>query len=362
MTYKQTLFFVARCLTIQQEEKNRILIENKLKSNTVDWDAVVKLSTAHYVFPALYCNLKRANFLEYVPDDLVEYMVHITNLNRERNEQIIEQAKEVNQLLLDHNITPVFLKGTGNLLEGLYEDIAERMVGDIDFIVAMDEYEETIKVLKTHDYKALKNNKIKSFHRHYPRIIKENSIAGVEIHNTILQKPYEKILEFQKIKRTLVKQSDFYFLSNENKIVNTILPKIINDHLYHSRKIPLRTVYDAFLISKKGNYTIVLENKKILQKFNNFFGCIKMILNDPKSINIIENKSLKNYRKSYLGLQANSRQEKIIIYVERFLNVHKKRLILLRLSLSDKRYRDFVLKRVFEKDLYKNIFGFKMKS
>ena len=87
-----------------------------------------------------------------------------------------------------------------------------------------------------------------------------------------------------------------------------------------------------------------------------------MILNDPKSINVIENKSLKNYRKSYLGLQANSRQEKIIIYVERFLNVHKKRLILLRLSLSDKRYRDFVLKRVFEKDLYKNIFGFKMKS
>ena len=59
-----------------------------------------------------------------MPDDLVEYMIHITNLNRERNEQIIEQAKEVNQLLLDHNITPVFLKCTWNLLEGLYEDIA----------------------------------------------------------------------------------------------------------------------------------------------------------------------------------------------------------------------------------------------
>jgi len=360
MTYKQTLFFVARCLTIQQEEKNRILIENKLKSNTVDWDAVVKVSTSHYVFPALYCILKRANFLEYVPNDLVEYMIHITNLNRERNEQIIEQAKEVNQLLLDHNITPVFLKGTGNLLEGLYEDIAERMVGDIDFIVAMDEYEETIKVLKTHDYKVIKNNKIESFHQHYPRIIKENSIAGVEIHNTILRKPYEKLLEFQKIKRTLVKQSDFYFLSNENKIVNTILPKIINDYLYHSRKIPLRTVYDAFLISKKGNYTIVLENKKILQKFNNFFGCIKMILNDPKSINVIENKSLKNYQRSYLELLANSRREKIIIYVEKFLFFHKERFFLLMLSLSDKRYREYVLKRVFELDLYRKIFAFRM--
>ena len=29
-----------------------------LKINDIDWDAVVKVSTAHYVFPALYCNLK----------------------------------------------------------------------------------------------------------------------------------------------------------------------------------------------------------------------------------------------------------------------------------------------------------------
>ena len=62
MTYKQTLFFVARCLTIQQEEKNRILIENKLKSNTVDWDTVVKLSTSHYVFPAFFLQFKEGRF------------------------------------------------------------------------------------------------------------------------------------------------------------------------------------------------------------------------------------------------------------------------------------------------------------
>ena len=45
----------------------------------------MKVSTAHYVFPALYCNLKRANFLKYLPADLVEYMKFITNLNKERN-------------------------------------------------------------------------------------------------------------------------------------------------------------------------------------------------------------------------------------------------------------------------------------
>ena len=56
-------------------------------------------------------------------------MEHITNINRERNKQIITQAKELNSLLLANNIRPIFLKGTGNLLAGIYDDIAERMVG-----------------------------------------------------------------------------------------------------------------------------------------------------------------------------------------------------------------------------------------
>ena len=110
MNYKETLFFVGKCLTITHEKHNRDLVEQELKSNTVNWDNVVKLSTSHYVFPALYCNLKRADFLHYLPEDLVAYMQHITDLNRDRNEQIIKQAKEINELLLANTYTPYFFK------------------------------------------------------------------------------------------------------------------------------------------------------------------------------------------------------------------------------------------------------------
>lgn len=79
-------------MTISLEAKNRQQIEKQLKSTSIDWDAVVKLSTAHYVFPALYCNLKRADFLNYLPLELVNYMEHITDINRERNKQIISRA------------------------------------------------------------------------------------------------------------------------------------------------------------------------------------------------------------------------------------------------------------------------------
>ena len=106
MSYKETLYFIAKCLTISLEEKNRQEIEKQLKATSIDWDAVVKVSTAHYVFPALYCNLNRADFLKYLPQDLVSYMEHITDLNRERNQQILQQAQELNSLLLANNITP----------------------------------------------------------------------------------------------------------------------------------------------------------------------------------------------------------------------------------------------------------------
>ena len=148
MSYKETLYFIAKCLTISLEAKNRQEIEKQLKSKSVDWDAVVKVSTAHYVFPALYCNLKRVDFLQYLPHELVSYMEYITDINRDRNKQIISQAKDLNSLLLANNITPIFLKGTGNLLADLYEDIAERMVGDIDFIFSKEDYPKAITILR----------------------------------------------------------------------------------------------------------------------------------------------------------------------------------------------------------------------
>jgi hypothetical protein len=113
MNYKETLFFIGQSLTINHDPENKVLIEEQLKSKSVDWEALVKVITAHFVLPALYCNLKRANFLHYLPEDLVSYMVHITDLNRKRNHQILAQAKEINELLLANHITPIFFKRYG---------------------------------------------------------------------------------------------------------------------------------------------------------------------------------------------------------------------------------------------------------
>lgn len=363
MNYKETLFFIGKCLTIQHDQNNKKEIENQLKTTAIDWDSVVKVSTGHYVFPALYCQLKRADFLAYLPEELVNYMVHITDLNRDRNQQIIAQALEVNQLLLENNITPIFLKGTGNLLEGLYEDVAERMVGDIDFIVSEADFLKTATLLKDNDYGIIEESYLeRSFHWHYPTLVHPKRIGAVEIHKSILKRNYNYLLDFKKLRKDVVQKDGCCFLSTENKILNTVLPKIINDNLYYSQKIAMRTMYDVYLLSLQESYTIKIDKKSVFKKFNNFCGCIKMVLGNPASIKTVENNRLQKFKQRYLLQLENDKKEQIKSkYINHFIK-YKDRFDIFKLSFTDKEYRTYALKRLFKLDFYKMLLGIKPSS
>lgn len=281
MNYKETLFFIGKCLTITHEKDNRILVEKQLKTGTVNWDNIVKITTAHYVFPALYCNLKRADFLHYLPEDLVEYMKHITDLNRERNQQIIKEAKKINTLLLAHNITPIFLKGTGNLLEGLYQDIAERMVGDVDFIFSKSDYNKAIEILLNNKYSKVHKTTydFPSF-KHYPRLQKENKIAAIEVHKELLLEKYSSEFNYNLIKKDTLIINNVKTMSYQNQLALSIIASQINDNGQFYNSISLRNSYDVFLLSIKTDSLKAIDNFNLLfDPLNNFLACSKKVLN-----------------------------------------------------------------------------------
>ncbi|PHR68699.1 MAG: hypothetical protein COA67_12585 [Lutibacter sp.] len=344
MNYKKTLFFIGKCLTISYEEKNRLEIEKELKSNSVDWDSVVKVSTAHYVFPALYCNLKRTNFIHYLPKELVEYMIYITNLNRERNQQIIVQAKEINELLLANNITPIFLKGTGNLIEELYEDIAERMVGDIDILVAKHELKETITVLRDNGYEnvLLTENTIPN-HRHYPRLVKKDSIGSVEVHHEMLIEKHSINFNYQTVKPSVINYKNFSFLGLEDQLKLTILSKQVNDDGHFLKNISFKNSYDVFLLSKKINTLKVVEKTSDFSVIiNSFMATTATLLNYPKSIAYISSKSTKLFVKSSLKNYNNKLRH-------RFLSNYillRKTLVVLSKSFTSKEHRNYIISRL----------------
>lgn len=310
MNYNETLFFIGKCLTINHDQHNRIIVEKELKSKKTDWESVVKVSTSHYVFPALYCNLKKARFLHYLPEDLVEYMKHITDLNRERNKQIIEQAKEINQLLISNNITPIFLKGTGNLLEGLYDDIAERMVGDIDFLVSNQEYLTAIELLKIDGYTYVSNKKYHFPHqRHYYRIKKNNRISAVEIHDEVIKKKYINIFNYTFLIKDILKKDNEHFLSDSNKLNLSIISKHINDNGRFFKDISLRNAYDVFLLSKKTNALQAISHLNSLSHhLNCFLASCFYTLGSINSLKYFKNKKTSKYIKAFFNSISKKRK------------------------------------------------------
>jgi hypothetical protein len=355
MNYKETLYFVACCLTISLEDKNKQAIEKQLKANTVDWDAVVKLSTGHYVFPALYCILKREGFLHYLPQDLVAYMEEFTSLNRERNEQIMIQAKELNTLLLANSITPIFLKGTGNLLAGLYEDIAERMVGDIDFIFSKEDYPKAIIVLRNNGYFDLgKNGDLLSSHRHYRRLLKENNIAAIEIHKELLREKYSNEFNYDIIKKDSQLIQGISVLSYANKLNLSILSSQINDQRIYFKTINLRNAYDIFLLSKKTKAKDAVNSLyKLSHPLNCYLAACYEVFNNTNSLVYQKTTTTTTYLSVFKSQLMNTNK------IKRRHNRIKKRLIIksrlniLYQSVLYKEYRLWLFKKLTDKNWYK---------
>jgi len=355
LNYKETLFFIAKCLTISLEEKNRNEIQKQLKSTTIDWDAVVKVSTSHYVFPALYCNLKRVDFLQYLPQDLVSYMDHITNLNRERNEQILKQAQELNNLLLKNNITPIFLKGTGNLLSGIYDDMAERMVGDIDFIFSKDDYSKAIKVLRVFGYSEVeKYTYYIPEEKHYRRLQKENNIAAIEIHNELLIEKYTNEFNYSYVEKDSQIINGAAVLSYANKLNLSIIANQINDSGFCYKTMALRNAYDVFLLSKKTN---AKDAVNALDNLTNplicFLAACYEVFSSVDSLEYNNTKKIASYlnvfNSQFTNPIATKRKHKLIksylLLKHRFNLIYK--------SIIYKEYRVWFYKRMTDKNWYK---------
>jgi hypothetical protein len=346
---------VAKCLTISLEAKNRQEIEKQLQSDTIDWDAVVKVSTAHYVFPALYCNLKRADFLHYLPQELVNYMEHITNINRERNKKINAQAKELNSLLLDNNITPIFLKGTGNLLAEIYEDIAERMVGDIDFIFSKEDYPKAITLLREFGYSDVSKYKYHfPGYKHYRRLQKENSIAAIEIHKELLIENYANEFNYSFVEKDNQIIKGVTVLSYANKLNLSIIAHQINDSGFYYKTMALRNAYDVFLLSKKTNVKDALNTlDKLTNPLNCFLAACYEVFNKVDSLEYNNTKKAVSYVSTFNSQFANKKTTKRRHkFIKKYLFL-KTRLNIIYKSIIYKEYRVWLYKRVIDKNWYK---------
>jgi hypothetical protein len=259
MTFKEMLFFCTDILMLNTDLKNKSKVEQVILSG-VNWQLFVSFSTSYYILPALYSNLKKAKLLQLLPKDLVLFMADIYSQNKKQNLRLYAEVLEINELLLAHNIPPIFLKGSAHLLLNLYGDLAERMIGDIDFLVAPNQMLKAAEVLEQSGYVPMSKFDITKFKqtKHYPRMVHKNKLMAIEIHKDVISNVNNRQLNFSTIDLTKQQVNNVFVPSFSNLVVHNAMNTQMNDRHYLFGKINLRQQYDFFLLANRVDVNKVL--------------------------------------------------------------------------------------------------------
>lgn len=254
-------------------------------NQSTNWDNMVKIASQHLVLPTIYSQLKKKKFLSLLPDDLVHYLDTLSRLNRDRNVALIKQIHEVNSILKKNNIPAIFVKGAALLVcEGL-NDIGERMVGDIDVLIKAHQCQFAYKLLKNYEYYDLTTASIGMKHfgdtgRHLPRLRHNSRPAAVEIHHKLLRKDKFSLLHPQSVWDEAQLVNGILIPSGIHLFQHAILNWEINDFGSNNKTLSLRSAYDALILMKHYNYTIILKEQYKIKPIRNFLQKCAVIIPD----------------------------------------------------------------------------------
>ncbi len=276
-------------------------MQKKLKTKFLQNEDIlyrfIHLSSNHLVLPAVYFRLKKLGLIKYFPDDFAAHLNDIYTLNVQRNEKILQQINEINQHLQTENIEPVYLKGTANLLDHLYSDSGDRLIGDIDFLVRDKDFIKTAEILLKNGYtKDLKiYDDIESL-KDYPRLHRDDVPAPIEIHRLPVIPKYSK--EFNpevifKNKKQITDKINCFVPSDKHKLIHTFIHSQLSNGGHKLKMVPLRDLYDTFLLSERVNAEEVLPEIENEQQAKIYFDFLSTLTKDPTSLEKVDVKSKK---------------------------------------------------------------------
>ncbi|MBV5313191.1 MAG: nucleotidyltransferase family protein [Prolixibacteraceae bacterium] len=285
MTNKELFYFAGKCLSLDDHPEFRDEIIQHISDDSVNWQEFVQLCSNHLVLPVIYLKFQSHNILTILPVGLPEFLSEIFHLNLNRNEKILEQLQKITFLLNKKEIYPILLKGAGNIIDGLYTNIGERMLGDIDFLVSEEDYLKAAKLLEDdgyfHDNPSYFDVKDMT---HYPRLYKTGVLADVEIHRLPVKSKYTGKFNTNIIdqeKKSISKDYSCFVLSDKHKIINNFIHTQLSNKGHHYGIIPLRDLYDVYLLSKRTDISQTINDTEYKGKAIAYFLFASKALNFP---------------------------------------------------------------------------------
>ena len=187
------------------------------------------------------------------------------------------------------------MKGAANLLDNLYLDIADRMIGDIDFLVSDEDFLPAVDIAFKLGYKTDVEvyDEIKTL-KDYPRLYRDDVPADLEIHRLPVIPRYSDWfgpeLVFNEMKQILGK-TNCYVPSDKHKLIQNFIHSQLTNKGHKHRLIALRDLYDCHLLLKKVNSDDVLKEIKEKEKAEIYFDFLQSLINISNDTDVLNKKS-----------------------------------------------------------------------
>lgn len=365
MDYRETYYFAGRCLSVDHHPEMVEEISAVIRSGKVNWELFVWTASNHLVLPTIYVKFKKYDLLRLLPDDLTSHLEYVHSLNSDRNKTIRHHLLEINSQLTAEAIVPVFMKGSGNLLDGLYGDEGERIMQDIDILVADGEMERAAGILMNNGFsrKDKYDGKYRIALKHYPQLCKDGLPAPLELHRLPVSLDYEKVFGYDRVNSGKKRAEAFrecFVMSDRHKIIHNFMHTHLMHLGYLHARIFLRDMYDMMLLSERDDPQEALAGfGHYRRKAAGYLRVVSKVLGTPP----VTHQKLKgkgrffSYRHNKL-LKAGY-ASKVFFLLVRYLELY---ITLPAKALFDKRYRLFVGKRLGNPQWYgRHIEGYREK-
>lgn len=221
------------------------------------WERLVKLASSHLVLPAICRALISKKLEQYVPNDLLSYLKEITEINYQRNKSILKQLAFLSEVFNKNKIDYVFLKGAAMLILKPYDTVSERMLGDIDILVAEKDLLRAKQILIHQGFREIKDefNFVEGIipHRHLKRVVHPQYIAAVELHGKLLVDIKLNTIRSIDVLKHKVKVADCYWIPSNNHLwLHAILSWQYNDNGFYFNTFSIRTFLDVVYLEPKS--------------------------------------------------------------------------------------------------------------
>ena len=155
-----------------------------------DWNLLLQQAHASDMLARVEAIIKAHDLLEHVPDQIKRHFASEEVKIKHLHVQVKEEVRLLNRVFSEHNISPIYLKGTAYLLNDL-PLASSRMFGDIDILLDKNEIADIEHALKYHGWFSQKtDDHDQAYYRDYMHEIPpmQNIERGaiLDIHHNIL--------------------------------------------------------------------------------------------------------------------------------------------------------------------------------